>query len=184
MQDTERVERILCEVRALNMGKWILGAGETAMAERVCSLLSMRVLGAKVVFFNDTAVIRVRMGVRGEQRTVTAGMDVLRQLVEPILHGGLDPDIVSKAVEAIRRALPDDVERLQSEVSRASEEITSNSDLVKQTKEAMVKTRTKKFLTERENLVSKMASLLSSGWTIDQLRDAVNTSACRNVMSS
>jgi len=177
MQDTERVERALRESLNTSMST-------ASLAGKVCTVASMRALGAKVVVVDGMAVVRVRMGVRrGMKRTVTAGMDVFSQLMIPAFDN-LSPQAVRRAVEALREALPEDAARVQEEVDREARRLTGDPETVRLMKAKTAESRAKQYRTERENLVSKMASLLSSGWTVDQLLFSVHEAIARSIMSS
>jgi len=153
------------------------------MSERVVLALSARPGRARVITPGNIAVVRVPVAARGFRTTVTAGLDAFSQVVSPALCE-MPQSMVSGAVEAIRRLLPERAERINSEVQRRVDDLVSDPEAVRAVREAAAQRREKQFKLDRENLVATMSDLLASGWTHQMLLDAVSSATCANVMSA
>jgi hypothetical protein len=185
MQDTERVERVLIDylrkAEASPTEDGDLEAKAASMAARMAGLLTLRVVRARVVVLDEMVHIRVQMRSAACRRTVTAGVSAFAQLAHEALNEIPWP-MVSGATKALRAALPAEADALEKAVMGAAEKITSNQEEVQRWKDSLAATKEAKVRKDREDLVSRMSSLLASGWTRDMLLDSVNQATCSSIM--
>jgi hypothetical protein len=188
MQETEQAERALIDyLRTAESSPTESGdieARAASMAKSVAGLLTLRAGRASVMVVDGTPVVRVRMRSGAGQRTVTAGVSAFAQVMDQALNE-MPRRLVAGAMEALVKALPDEARRMHRDVMAAAEKLTSDPETVRKWRDSLAATRAEKTRKEREELVSRMASLLADGgWTLDMLSEAVSESCARNVMSA
>lgn len=157
------------------------------LAESVSASLSARVCGFKVSITDGVPLLRIRLSysLRGARRsmTVISGMDVLSQVVLPLLGPHVRP-ASSHIMSALRDALRDEEVVLSLAVRSASEKALSDPKIVGGAREEIARRSAKKRAVERTNFVSQISSLLSSGWTMEDLMSSVNEAVVVNVIQS
>lgn len=188
MHETERAERALIDyLRTAESSPTESGdleARAASMAKSVAGLLTLRVGKASVMIVDGTPIVRVRMRSAAGQRTVTAGVSAFAQVVDAALNE-MPRRLVGGAVDALMKALPDEARRMNADVMAAADRLTSDPETVKKWRDSLAATRTEKTRLEREELVSRMASLLADGgWTLDMLNEAVVDACAKNIMST
>lgn len=172
------------------------GAWSAEMAERARTVSALRATGkARVRLVDGSAVIRVTLTAHREGRTrshtVTSGMDVASQLIQGFLmaigtlHSSAIPQAAENAVsDILKEALKEDFARITSEVKEKSDELLADKQRVSEVRNAIADRRERRRLKEREDMVSQMTALLSSGWTREHLVEAMNEAVIRTVMRS
>lgn len=186
MQVTERAERALTEymgtIETSPTESGDLEARAASMARSVGALLALKVVKTRVLVLNEQVLIRVQMRTpSGTKRTITAGVNAFSQVV----HEALDEmprHQVRGAIDALRRALAPEAVTLEAALSEAAEKITSSPEEVQKWKRNLAAMREARIQKDREDLVSRMTSLLVSGWTRDMLAECAAEAVCRSVM--
>ncbi len=159
-----------------------------AISESVSAALSAKVRGSKVSITDTMPFVRVRLSYsdRGSRRTMTviAGMDVLSQVVMPFLEASAVRPAAQHAMASLRDALREEEVALSLAVQAAADDVLSDPKVVREVREEMAGRKAKKRAVERTNFVSQVASLLASGWTLDDLMSSVNEAVVANVLHS
>ncbi len=182
----EELEGKLRECESAHGGAW-----SAEMAERARTMSAMRATGkARVRLVDGSAVIRVTLTAHREGRTrshtVTSGMDMASQLIQGFLTAGekyVPPAAEDAILDILREALKEDFARITSEVKEKSDELLADKQRVSEVRNAIADRRERRRLKEREDMVSQMTALLSSGWTREHLVEAMNEAVIRCVMS-
>lgn len=183
----EELEGKLRECESAHGGAW-----SASVAERARTMSAMRAVGkARVRLVDGSAVIRVTLTAHREGRTrshtVTSGMDVASQLIPGFLMdvgSAVPPAAEDRVADILRDALGEDFVRITSEVKEKSDELLADKQRVSEVRNAIADRRERRRLKEREDIVSQMTSLLSSGWTRERLVEAMNEAVVRTVMRS
>jgi hypothetical protein len=159
-----------------------------ALAESVDAVLGARVRGAKVVVAEGTPLVHVRLeySLSGKRRSMTvfAGTDVLSHAVSRLIETGPFGAFSALIVQGLRESFSEEEGALVTGVRSAADRVLSDPDIVAGVRRSMAEARVKKKNVDRMNFVSQVSSLLSSGWTLDDLTSALDEAVVSNVLHS
>lgn len=185
MDEAQReVERIV--MRIAESARWDVPAeAAPRVAGRLREALGSSIGTARFRIADGVPVVRVPARTRrGARWTLTVGADVLVQAFHWSIEGLPWNQEAVDSLSSIEKVLKADVDVLRSMVKDAKEALLSDPVKVEETRAIVRARREKEAKAARENLVLSFLELFKSGWTRDQLVEAVDEAVCRSVMTS
>lgn len=154
--------------------------GCSQASEDVGFFPSLEVAGTSATTVQGIPVVRVKLRGRAEsgrkfQRTVTAGMDPVIQLLS-------SRSVPEHVAETARGFLPEESKRLARIVLGAAREFCKDEELVESVRDRLRKERERRMKKERDTLVQSMLQLVAGGWTREDLISAVDETTVAEVM--
>lgn len=149
-------------------------------SEDVGCFLSLEVAGTSAMIVHGIPVVRVTLRGRTEsgrrfQRTVTAGMDPVVQLLS-------SRSVSEHLAETVRGFIPEESKRLSRIVLGAAKEFCEDEELSGSVRDRLREERDRRMKKERDTLVQSMLQLVACGWTREDLISAVDETTVAEVL--